>query len=319
MALGIYTVTYDATDSSGNAATQVLRTVRVVDTTRPVITLTGDNPQIIEVDGEYVELGATATDNHDTDLTVDPDASEVMTSIVGSYSVFYTVTDAQGNMAVTVDRTVNVVDNEAPVITIVGDDPQEIEVGDAYTELGTTVTDNYDTGLTATADLSGLLIDTVGSYTVTYNAIDAGGNAALPVTRTVNVVDTEAPMLVLNGDPVVTVEVHGEYTEEGATATDNYDTELTVAIDSDLDTTVVGEYTVTYDVSDSSENAATQVTRTVNVVDTESPVIALIGGTPDGTQTIGVFRPYLGAGRNRFRQLRHRPGSHRRHHRRLDR
>ena len=297
LALGVYSVTYDATDSSGNPATQVLRTVRVVDTTRPVITLTGDNPQIIEVGDTYTELGATATDNHDTDLTVDPDAAEVTTSVVGTYSVFYTVTDAQGNKAATVARTVNVVDSEAPVITIVGADPQEIEVGDPYTELGATVTDNYDTGLTATADLSGLVIGTVGSYTVTYNAIDAGLNAALPVTRTVNVVDTEAPMLVLNGDPEVTVEVYGDYTEEGATATDNYDTELTVVIgDLELDTTVVGEYTVTYDVSDSSENAATQVTRTVYVVDSESPVITLIGGTPDGTQTIGVFRPYLELG-----------------------
>ncbi len=295
--LGTYIVTYDATDSSGNAATQLLRTVRVVDTTRPVITLTGDDPQTIQVDDAYEELGATATDNHDTGLTVVADASGVDTTMVGSYSVFYSVTDAQGNMAATVTRTVNVVDTEAPVITLVGDDPQVIEVGDAYSELGATVSDNYDDGLTATADASAVDTATVGSYSVTYDATDSGGNAALQVTRTVNVVDTEAPVITLTGDPVVTVEVHGTYTESGATATDNYDTSLTVVIDdSALDTGVVGEYTITYDVSDSSDNAATQVTRTVDVVDTESPVITLIGGTPDGTQTIGVFQPYTELG-----------------------
>ena len=38
--LGTYTVTYDVTDSSGNEAVQVTRTVIVEDTTPPVITVT---------------------------------------------------------------------------------------------------------------------------------------------------------------------------------------------------------------------------------------------------------------------------------------
>jgi hypothetical protein len=62
-------VTYDVTDSSGNDAIQVTRTVDVVDTTIPVITLTGADPQTIEVGSPYVELGATATDNYDGDIT----------------------------------------------------------------------------------------------------------------------------------------------------------------------------------------------------------------------------------------------------------
>ena len=45
----VTSVTYDVTDSSGNAAVQVTRTVNVVDTTVPVITLVGANPQTIEV------------------------------------------------------------------------------------------------------------------------------------------------------------------------------------------------------------------------------------------------------------------------------
>ena len=35
-------MTYNVTDSSGNAATEVTRTVSVTDTTAPVITLVGD-------------------------------------------------------------------------------------------------------------------------------------------------------------------------------------------------------------------------------------------------------------------------------------
>ena len=41
---------------------------------------------------------------------------------------------------------------------------------------------------------------TVGTYTVTYNVTDANGNAAVEVTRTVNVVDNTIPVITLTGD-----------------------------------------------------------------------------------------------------------------------
>ena len=55
-------------DGVPNAATQVTRTVNVVDTTAPPITLTGPDPQVIECTGTYVELGATALDACEGDL-----------------------------------------------------------------------------------------------------------------------------------------------------------------------------------------------------------------------------------------------------------
>ena len=51
--VGTYTFTYSATDASGNTGTAT-RTVTVVDTTAPVISVTGDT--------DTVELGATWTD-----------------------------------------------------------------------------------------------------------------------------------------------------------------------------------------------------------------------------------------------------------------
>lgn len=80
------------------------------DTTPPVIILTGSNPQIIEVDSIYTELGATASDNYDGDISVSIviDASAVNTSILGDYSVTYDVDDSSGNSATTVTRTVRV-------------------------------------------------------------------------------------------------------------------------------------------------------------------------------------------------------------------
>ena len=81
------------------------------------------------------------------------------------------------------------------------------------------------------------------------------------------VVDTIAPVITLVGDATVTVQVGDTYTDAGATATDNYDGDLTssIVVTGSVDTSTIGTYTVTYNVSDASGNAADSVTRTVNV------------------------------------------------------
>ena len=53
---------------------------------------------------------------------------------VGTYIIEYTYTDANGNVASTVTRTVNVVDTTNPVITLNGSTPITIEVNTAYTD-----------------------------------------------------------------------------------------------------------------------------------------------------------------------------------------
>ena len=82
----------------------------------------------------------------------------------------------------------NVIDTTIPVITLVGDATVTVEVGDTYTDAGATATDNYDGNLTASiVTVNPVDETTVGAYTVTYNVTDANGNAAIEVTRTVNV------------------------------------------------------------------------------------------------------------------------------------
>jgi hypothetical protein len=109
--VGVYTVRYNVSDASGNAAVELIRTVNVVDTTLPVITLLGDNPATIEVGETYTDAGATATDTYDGDVTSSIfTVSTVNTAIVGVYTVTYNVSDASGNAAVELIRTVNVED-----------------------------------------------------------------------------------------------------------------------------------------------------------------------------------------------------------------
>ena len=296
--VGVYSVSYNVTDANGNAAAEVTRTVTVVDTTVPVITLLGEDPVTIEVGAVYTDAGATALDNYDGDITSSiVEVSTVDTAIAGSYTVTYDVADASGNTALTVTRSVNVIeDTVAPVITLLGDNPITIEVGDTYTDAGAIATDNFDGDLTSSiVTISTVNTAIVGVYSVTYNVSDTSGNAAAEVTRTVNVVDTTVPVITLTGDATVTIEVGAVYTDAGATALDNYDGDITSSIVtiSTVNTAIVGVYSVTYNVSDTSGNAAAEVTRTVNVVDTTVPVITLTG---DATVTIEVGAVYTDAG-----------------------
>lgn len=81
-------------------------------------------------------------------------------------------------------------------------------------------------------------------------------------------IDSEAPVITLNGDNPITVKQGDPYNEPGATANDNFDGDVSdnIKISGDVDTNTIGTYTVTYTVSDSVGNVST-VERTVNVVE----------------------------------------------------
>lgn len=92
---------------------------------------------------------------------------------------------------------------------------------------------------------------------------------SLTLTLKVNViVDTAAPVIALSGNSSVNIYENSSYTDLGATATDNVDGNLTSSIiaSSTVNAATVGTYAVTYNVTDSAGNPATQVTRTVKVL-----------------------------------------------------
>ena len=149
-------------------------------------------------------------------------------------------------------------DTTAPVITLNGDASVTVEVGGTYTDAGA-ISDGEEI-VTAVSTVD---VNTVGSYTVTYTASDTAGNTDT-ATRTVTVsapTDNKAPVITLNGDASVTVEVGETYTDAGATS----DGGETVTAVSTVDVNTVGSYTVTYTAADVAGNADT-ATRTVNVV-----------------------------------------------------
>ena len=114
--VGTTTVTYSATDAHGNTGTAT-QTVTVVDNTAPTITLNGGNPITVECHTSFTDPGATAHDNCSADFAATVSGS-VNVNVVGSYTLTYNATDAAGNHATAITRTVNVVDTTAPTISV---------------------------------------------------------------------------------------------------------------------------------------------------------------------------------------------------------
>ena len=278
--VGSYTVTYSATDAAGNIGTAT-RIVNITDTTKPAITIIGDNPATAEFGLTYTDAGATASDLSG-DISVITSGS-VNTNIIGSYTLTYSATDASGNTG-TSSRTVIVQDTTGPVITILGDNPQTVELvqydppSSIYKDTAGAISQD---GEEITTDDTGVDNAGIGTYFVYYSATDTSGNKST-IARTVYVVDTTAPMVILNSNgstsDEVTVELGSTFVSSGAYATDismstGFDTDLgiEVTVTGTVDTSTVGTYTLTYTATDASGNVGTAI-ETVNVVDTTAPV-----------------------------------------------
>ena len=84
--------------------------IKIVDTTKPVITITGSSLEYVALGGTYTNAGATATDNFDSAITV-TSVSTVNTLVAGTYTVIYSAQDSNGNIAIQKTRTVVVYEN----------------------------------------------------------------------------------------------------------------------------------------------------------------------------------------------------------------
>lgn len=80
------------------------------DSVPPTLTLQGNSEINIAINSKYQDLGCTATDNIDGDLTTKINIdNNIDTTKKGNYTVNYTVQDSSGNKS-TISRSVNVVD-----------------------------------------------------------------------------------------------------------------------------------------------------------------------------------------------------------------
>lgn len=211
---GLYKIAYIYTDKAGNTK-QATRYLYIKDTTMPTVTLNGEENITIEAGTPYKDEGAKVTDNSDPTIEnfkytninyyvngelKKSHLTEVDVKQPGEYKIGYEYTDKSGNTKITV-RTVIVKDTTAPVITANGKS-QTLKVGDTYTELGATLTDNayidaddyeitihfYDeNGKLVYPSPSKVDTSKVGEYRIAYTAKDSSGNVSNVATISVKV------------------------------------------------------------------------------------------------------------------------------------
>jgi hypothetical protein len=274
---GTYTVVWTYTDSAGHTTTQNQTVIIEPDNSAPVPdaaslpTVTGECSAAITGDPP------TATDNCAGSGIEGVPLDPLSYNTAGTHVVRWKFTDPAGNSTIQ-NQTVIVTDTHPPVVALAGDPSVTVECHTVYNDAGATVTDNCSATptLTSTSDVD---VNRPGTYHVVWTATDGGGNTAT-ATRTVTVVDTVAPVITTAGANPLTWECHTPFVEPGVSASDACDTNVPVSVSGVLDVNTPGTYTLTYNASDDSGNAATPVTRTVNVVDTTAPTITLNGQTP---------------------------------------
>jgi len=273
---GTYQVNVTAEDEAGNEASDSFDLTVKNETVAPVIT------GMINVSIEQGEdmfdylIGVTADDNLDGDLTASivVDDSAVNYTAIGIYRVYYRVSDAAGNEA---EESINVnVTYETIAPTIEG--LTEFTIGldsDLPNFLtGVTANDNLDGDITADIVVSHNPIDTsiLGSYVITYTVKDAANNETVQ-TVTLHVADMTPPVFDGHRDLSFKVFSDPDFLWRAVTVNDNIDGDLLseVVIDSSLiNMNVLGDYNLTYSVTDAAGNTAT-VTVIVSVKDYEVP------------------------------------------------
>ncbi|GAB2533947.1 MucBP domain-containing protein [Gracilibacillus alcaliphilus] len=271
-------------DQAGNSS-KIVEAVVKIDHTAPELTLLGENPLYILYGETFEEPGYQAEDNFTDDLEVVV-TGEVDTNQIGKQELIYAVQDHAGNKT-TQTRTVYVVDEDQPVIILKGDNPLILEVGTTYEEAGATAEDNVDGDISDQINITDNM-DTakLGVYQVIYQVEDSSGNQT-EVIRTIEVVDTTAPEMTLDGEEEITIELGDDYQEAGAQALDNYDGDLSdrIEITGSVDTSRIGTYQLTYRVADSSNNAVSQI-RTIHVTDTTPPTDVIFETTGVTTEHV---------------------------------
>lgn len=296
--VGDYSVTYNVEDSAHNAADTVTRTVQVRDTTAPpapVIDTHPTNPsnsQSLSFTFHDTEAGVTLLCAVDADSFADCSAGSFSgTTNDGDHTFHVKAKDASDNESD--EETFSwTVDTQAPDVSITSGPQDPTATNDNTPSFGFSSTDatatfkcHIDSGSEAACTspfaVSPALID--GPHTFTVTATDAAGNTGSD-SRTFTV-DTQGPVISLNGNNPDSVEVgSGPYSDAGATTDDG----STVNVTGSVDTTTVGDYELHYNATDGQGNAATEVIRVVHVTDHPAPVLSDPSATSPTDTTITV-------------------------------
>ncbi|MFA5693216.1 MAG: hypothetical protein WC907_06315, partial [Acholeplasmataceae bacterium] len=219
-------------------------------------------------------------DNYDetNDLTLKIDSSKVNEKVIGTYNVFYEVTDLSNNKE-TFIQSINIVDTTPPVVTLKSE--IVIKVGETIDlDKFFKFEDNYDKVLTKIFLDDEINYYKSGDYLALLRVIDQSNNET-SIKVNVKVTDTEAPIIKLKTN-TITINYKDELSLEYLTSliqsvTDNVDdlSYQDVDIYNYVDTNFLGDYEVIYEARDSS-NLIGRTVLTVKVLDLIPPEVILL-------------------------------------------
>jgi hypothetical protein len=206
--IGKYLIKYTAFDHNPDDGKTYLQTsfrvVNVVEN-RLQVKLKGSNPMYLENGKEeFIDPGVDIFDATGKLLaspsTVSVDSSSIEIDTDGEYIVKYTAV-ADGYITGYAKRKVIVVNHQPPVIKLQGEEKITIEAGGVYSDPGVVATDNKGVDITDMVVVDNDIdLHKTGTYTVSYNVTDNIGNKANTVRRSIEVIDTTAPIITLSGD-----------------------------------------------------------------------------------------------------------------------
>jgi len=258
---------WTATDACGNQ-NFFTQYIMVYDETAPVIE--GDIEVSMPCDDISYEIGVTATDNCDDEVTITWLGDEpVSGSCAGRYIRTYSAVDNCGNTT-TFEQFISLIDVTAPVASV---DPldQTIECGTTWAPASVSFTDNCDEVMELTADVFVTQDSCQSVYTYIWIAVDHCGNTTT-VDQVITVVDTQAPVVV--AEPI---DMTYECDQEWSFADVNFTDVCTELVNVDFGMIPSGDdcemvYTYTWTASDDCGNT-TVVDQVITVVDTTAPVL----------------------------------------------
>ena len=159
--------------------------------------------------------------------------------------------------------TITIIDTQSPLLTLSGSSTETIEAGIPWVDPGYICTDATACTVVTTGMVNSSLPWT---YTLIYTATDTEWNFTT-VTRTVIVIDTTAPVIVLNGSTSLTLTQWTAFSDSGASWTDSVDGSGVVALPTSwsVNINIPWIYTLEYTYTDSAGNNGNIVTRTVTV------------------------------------------------------
>lgn len=236
---GVYTVTIRLSDESGNFSEQEV-TITVEDTTAPVIYLTGDSTIYLTYGEDYIEKGATCSDNFDVSGDVIVGGDIVDSTEIGTYIVTYNITDSEGNVADEVTRTV-VVQDIILLSATLKPGIDSISLGSTYFDPGITVVDVEET---TTVIIGTVNTNVVGTYVLTYTVTNSSGHE-ISIDRYITVYENPTIQFEL-GKAKTTLLINEKYVDGTCSVLVNGLTKACDIKSSNLNTSIEGVYTITY-------------------------------------------------------------------------